>query len=266
MMGSSDIAGFEATLKSISGADQINLLLQSPGGDATIVEKMIDRCRAHLSGSQPCFRVIVPNIAKSAATVMALGADSIVMGYCSELGPIDPQVQIAVSGLIQWVSALAFVESRDKLMDQIADAVSNNKPTAGLLQQLAGLNIPFTNEMENHIAFAKKTAATLLDKFMLRKKYPKPQQRRRKAGEIAEKLLSKQLFPVHGQSISGASAKSEIELEVELLERTDKLWELIWEYYQRCELQMNIPLTPGMIKTKIFESSFESLVVQDTAN
>jgi hypothetical protein len=266
MMNSGDIAAFEGTLKSITGADQINLLLQSPGGDATIVEKMIDMCRAHLSGSHPRFRVIVPNIAKSAATVMALGADSIVMGYCSELGPIDPQVQISVSGLIQWVSALAFVESRDKLMEQIADAVNNNRPVQGLLQQLAGLNIPFTNEMENHIAFAKKTAATLLDKYMFQAKFPRARQRKKKADEIAEKLLSKQLFPVHGQSISGASAKHDLELEVELLERTDQLWELIWDYYIRSELQMNIQLTPGLLKTKFFESSFESLVVQDTAN
>jgi ClpP class serine protease len=131
MMTSSDITTLEATLASISGADQINLLLQSPGGDGTIVEKMVEMCRAHLSGTKPKFRVIVPNIAKSAATVMALGADSIVMGYCSELGPIDPQVQIAVSGTIQYVSAFAFVDSRDKLMAQIAEAVANNTPPWG---------------------------------------------------------------------------------------------------------------------------------------
>jgi hypothetical protein len=135
----------------------------------------------------------------------------------------------------------------------------------GLLQQLAGLNIPFTTEMENHIAFAKKTAATLLEKFMLKSKFSKTQIRN-KADEIAEKLLSKQLFPVHGHTISGATAKSELELEVELLERTDPLWQLIWEYYLRCEMQMNIVITPGMLKTKFFESSFASLAIQDTAN
>ena len=169
MMTSSDITTLEATLASITGADQINLILQSPGGDGTIVEKLVEMCRAHTSGKKSKFRIIVPNIAKSAATVMALGADSIMMGYCSELGPIDPQVQIAVSGTIQYVSAFAFVESRDKLMDKIAEATANNTPTVGLLQQLAGLNIPFTTEMENHIAFAKKTAGTLLEKYNAQK-------------------------------------------------------------------------------------------------
>ncbi len=266
-MISNDIPSFETILNSIFGAEQINLILHSPGGDATIVEKMVDMCRSHLSGEHRQFRVVVPNIAKSAATVLALGADKILMGYCSELGPIDPQVQIAVYGVMQQISALAFVESRDKLMEQIAEATKKGKPTVGLLQQLAGLNIPFTEEMENWIGFAEKTAATLLDKYMLVAKFPKARTRIKKAHDIAEKLLSKQLFPVHGQFIDGASARK-LDLEVEVLDKNDKLWELIWEYYIRAEVQMNIPLQPPMIKIKLFESSKQgaSLVVQDTAN
>jgi Serine dehydrogenase proteinase len=264
LMHTSDIPHLETVLNSISGADQINLLLHSPGGDGTIVEKMVDMCRAHLSGQNRKLRVIVPNIAKSAATVLALGADQILMGYCSELGPIDPQVPIAVSGITQWVSAFAFVEARDKLMDQITAAVTNKEPTVGLLQQLAGLNIPFTDEMENQIGFAKKTAITLLDKYMLSPSFSDAKERAAKASEIAEKLLSKQLFPVHGQYIDGATAK-QLGLEVDVLDKDDSLWKLIWDYYIRCEVQMNIALAPGFIKTKLFESGNQvSLVTQDT--
>jgi hypothetical protein len=264
LMHTSDIPHLETVLNSISGADQINLLLHSPGGDGTIVEKMVDMCRAHLSGNNRKLRVIVPNIAKSAATVFALGADQILMGYCSELGPIDPQVPVAVSGITQWVSAFAFVEARDKLMDQIATATKKKEPTVGLLQQLAGLNIPFTDEMENQIGFAKKTATTLLDKYMLNPSLSDPKARMAKANEIAEKLLSKQLFPVHGQYIDGATAK-QLGLEVEVLDKEDALWKLIWDYYIRCEVQMNIALAPGYIKTKLFESGNQvSLAAQDT--
>jgi len=263
-MHPADIPSLETVLNSISGADQINLLLHSPGGDGTIVEKMVDMCRSHLSGQNRKLRVIVPNIAKSAATVLALGADQILMGYCSELGPIDPQVPIVVSGMIQWVSAFAFVEARDKLMDQIADAIKKKEPTVGLLQQLAGLNIPFTDEMENQIGFAKKTAITLLDKYMLNPSFPESNERAKKANEIAEKLLSKQLFPVHGQYIDGATAKK-LGLEVEVLDKDDALWKLIWDYYIRSEVQMTIPLQAGFIKTKLFESGNQvSLVAQDT--
>jgi hypothetical protein len=263
-MHTADIPHLETVLNSVTGAEQINLLLHSPGGDGTIVEKMVEMCRSHLSGQNRKLRVIVPNIAKSAATVLALGADTILMGYCSELGPIDPQVAIAVSGMIQWVSAFAFVEARDKLMDQVAQALKKQEPTVGFLQQLAGLNIPFTDEMENQIGFAKKTAITLLDKYMLKPTFPEATKRSKKANDIAEKLLSKQLFPVHGQYIDAATAQK-LGLEIEVLDKNDALWTQLWDYYIRCEVQMNIPLQAGYIKTKLFESGNQvSLITQDT--
>ena len=263
-MHTADIVNLETVLSSVTGAEQINLLLHSPGGDGTIVEKMVEMCRAHLSGNNRVLRVIVPNIAKSAATVLALGADKIVMGYCSELGPIDPQVLMAAYGMTQWVSAFAFVEARDKLMMQIAVATKKKEPTTGLLQQLAGLNIPFTDEMENQIGFAKKTAVTLLSKYMLQPKYQKKAAREKKAKGIAEALLSKQLFPVHGHYIDAATAQG-LGIEVEVLAKDDLLWQQIWDYYIRCEIQMNIPIQQGQIKTKLFESGNQvSLVFQDT--
>ena len=82
----SDIPNIEAVLNSITGAEQINLLIHSTGGDGTITEKIVDICRAHLTGANRKLRVIVPNIAKSAATILALGTDEIIMGYTSELG------------------------------------------------------------------------------------------------------------------------------------------------------------------------------------
>lgn len=119
MMHTSDIPNIEALLRSITGTEQINLLIHSPGGDGTITEKIVDMCRANLAGANKKLRVIVPNIAKSAATILALGTDEIIMGYTSELGPIDPQVTVVVSGVPQYVSAFAFVEARDKLMREL---------------------------------------------------------------------------------------------------------------------------------------------------
>jgi ClpP class serine protease len=263
VMHVADIPNIETILNSVSGAEQINVLLHTPGGDGTIIEKMVEICRAHLSGKNQKLRVIVPNLAKSAGTILAMGADQIVMGYCSELGPIDPQVPISVSGMTQWVSAFAFVEARDKLMVQIAEATKKKEPTVGLLQQLAGLNIPFTDEMENHIEFSRKTAVTLLDKYMLKPDIADAKAREKKASEIAKQLLSKQLFPVHGHYIDAGTAKN-MGLHVELLDRNDELWQLIWSYHIRCEVQMNLTLQQGLVKTKLFESGANvSLVTQD---
>lgn len=234
-INSADVVPLETVFKSVSGAQQINVLIHSPGGDGTIVEKMVDMCRTHLVGNDTKLRVIVPNIAKSAATLFALGADEILMGYLSELGPIDPQVPVVVSGTTQWISALAFVEARDDLMVAIAKALKKGEPIAGFQQQLASLNIPFTRDMENQIEFSRKTAVSLLDRYMLRQKFPNAKARLKKANEIAKKLLSKQLFPVHGHLISAATVKKELELEVTLLPQSDPVWELIWHYYVRAE-------------------------------
>lgn len=172
-----------------------------------------------------------------------------------------------VSGITHLISALAFVESRDNLMLAINDAIQKKEPIAGLQQQLAGLNIPFTREMENQIGFAQKTAVRLLDRYMLVPKIVDSKNRLKKANMIADKLLSKQLFPVHPHFINATTAKNNLELEVDILNQADKLWKLIWDYYMRSEINMNnIPLQPPMIKIKLFESESASLVTQDTAN
>ena len=100
---------------------------------------------------------------------------------------------------------------------------------------------------------------------MLRPRIPDDAAREKKASEIAEKLLSKKLFPVHGQFIDGSTARDQLELDVDVLEKHDELWELIWQYYVRCEIQMNMPLPqmPTMVKTKLFESQGVSLVIPD---
>ena len=59
--------------------------------------------------------MVVPDIAKSAATIFALGADQIVMGSPSDLGPIDPQVLVPDRGYVSAKGVIAAVD--DALAD-----------------------------------------------------------------------------------------------------------------------------------------------------
>ena len=219
---SADITALSSILSSVKHAEELNVVLHGPGGDGSIIEKMVEMCRDHLPRHSQKLRVIVPNIAKSAATVFALGADKIIMGYCSELGPIDPQVTVVNSGVAQFISAWAYVELRDTLMQKIKEAVAKNEPTVGLITQLSGLNIPFVQEMENLIHFAENTATRLLGKYMLKDRIKDATKRETKAREIAVKLLSKQLFPIHGHFINAQTAQKDLELDVDILDRTDE--------------------------------------------
>lgn len=65
----------------------IFLLLHSRGGQVEPAYLISKTCKE----KSPEFIVVIPRRAKSAATLISLGANSIHMGSMSELGPIDPQ-------------------------------------------------------------------------------------------------------------------------------------------------------------------------------
>ena len=66
----------------------IFLLLHTNGGQVEPAYLVSKCCKK----SAPKFVVAVPRLAKSAGTLIALGADEIHVGIISELGPIDPQI------------------------------------------------------------------------------------------------------------------------------------------------------------------------------
>lgn len=66
----------------------ILLIVHSPGGSIESGYLIAKTCKRL---SKEHFVVAVPRKAKSAATLLALGADQIHMGLLSQLGPIDPQ-------------------------------------------------------------------------------------------------------------------------------------------------------------------------------
>ncbi len=88
-----DTLGFVDMLHNVAPGEPVDLMLHTPGGDVDAAEKLISLVRNKV-GENGQLRVIVPDFAKSAGTLMALGADKIVMSDSSELGPIDPQVSL----------------------------------------------------------------------------------------------------------------------------------------------------------------------------
>lgn len=110
-----DIPPFGDLLQDINETD-LDLLLQSLGGDIDKAEKIVYMCREKAKS----FRVIIPESAKSAATLIALAADSIVMGYISELGPIDPRVVITTpDGQVIYRPAQSFLDALETIKDEV---------------------------------------------------------------------------------------------------------------------------------------------------
>lgn len=69
--------------------DTLEILVHSPGGHIDVAYQAVKFFRRHCTR----LNVIVPLMAKSAATLICLGADNIFMGEFAELGPIDVQIQ-----------------------------------------------------------------------------------------------------------------------------------------------------------------------------
>ncbi len=67
---------------------RIALVIDSPGGMAKAAYQIAKFLERYCGG----FVAVVPRYAKSAATLLALGADSILLGDYAELGPLDVQL------------------------------------------------------------------------------------------------------------------------------------------------------------------------------
>ena len=85
-----DISGFMETVANVTEPN-LDLILHSPGGSAEAAEAIVDYLRQRFNH----IRIFVPIAAMSAATMVALSGDEIVMGQHSQLGPIDPQFIIS---------------------------------------------------------------------------------------------------------------------------------------------------------------------------
>ncbi len=73
-------------LRNMGKTQSIDLFLYSAGGDTMVPWRLVSMIREYCDK----FSVLVPYKAHSAATMIALGADEIVMSDLSELSPIDP--------------------------------------------------------------------------------------------------------------------------------------------------------------------------------
>jgi hypothetical protein len=77
------------SLNSFPNKKDILLLVSNNGGEIEPAFLISQTCKKYAENK---FIVTIPRRAKSAATLLSLGADEIHMGSMSELGPIDPQI------------------------------------------------------------------------------------------------------------------------------------------------------------------------------
>lgn len=240
-ISSFDIPPFVDILHDVAPGSDLDLLLHTPGGDVDQAERIVLLCRKRVGAGS--FRVVVPDSAKSAGTLIAIAADTIVMGEPSELGPIDPQVTIATaSGEPMARPAQSFLDG----LEEIVKAAENELSAAyfPLLDKLDPALIDFCRKA---LLRSEQFAETFLTQYMLKDDPDK-------ATRVARELNDVKRHLSHGAVIDAERAIT-MGLRVELLAHDDDLWQAYWRLY--CD--MRLALTTPVLR--LYESRKASLLV-----
>ena len=181
-------------LHDLTGDEDVDLLIRSPGVIDT-AEKVVSTLRKRCRG----FRVIVPEPAKSAATLIALAADEIVMGYASELGPIDPQVPVPLpNGNWDLRPAHSILDGLEETKREADDA--GGQLSSAYLPLLQYLDPALLDVCRQVIRRSRALAETWLEQFQCP---GEPE----KAASIAERLEDPSRHLSHGALIDATQAR-----------------------------------------------------------
>jgi membrane-bound ClpP family serine protease len=210
-VGDDDKNGFMAALHGLDRGKGLDLILHTPGGDVAATESLVEYLHQMFPRGGAGLRAIVPQLAMSAGTMIALGCEVIVLGKHSSLGPIDPQVGGRPAG--------AFIEEFDRAHEECRD-----DPARLALWQLIISKYPpaFLFECEKALEWSR---AMVRDWLAARMFHAEPQ-----AADLAEQVTA--ALVDHSRTLSharhiGLAALQEMGLAVVALEADDRLQEAV---------------------------------------
>ncbi|MGH8872880.1 MAG: SDH family Clp fold serine proteinase [Acidimicrobiia bacterium] len=212
------IPPFVDAIGDIDRAGPLDLMLASPGGDAESALRIAKLCHA----GRTDFRVVVPDQAKSAATMLALGAEAIVMSDTSDLGPVDAQIWMG--------SRREYVPTKD-VVDVVGDLETRVKgnPEA----------FPFYSALlgdVDAVAYQRAVAASsrtneLVVEFLRCRASPPDEV---KAREVATLLQGP---AAHGAVVDFSKAIA-LGLPAIYIDPSAHEWQLLWRLYSRYHVSL----------------------------
>jgi len=193
----------------------LHLILASPGGDPEVAVRLL---RALQAATNKDLTIIVPDMAKSAATLMCLGADRILMAPASDLGPVDPQFPLGAN----LVPAKEIQRAVRRAEERIAAVPESYPLYSGLLVDLDltifEAAVTATDRSYSQIEEALRcrglsatAAKTLADTLR---------------GPLVDESTS------HGATI-GPDAAKELGLPVEIVDTQSEQWSYVWALWTR---------------------------------
>ncbi len=191
----------------------LDLVLHSPGGSPEAAEAIVAYLRSRFSH----IRVIVPQLAMSAATMVACAADSIVMGKHSFLGPTDPQIILRTPLGVRTIPAQALLDQFEKAKGECVDPAK----LSAWLPMLSQFGPDLLVRCEMALALSKELVSQWLETYMFKNHNDGPD----RARSISTWLADHKQFKSHSRHLS-RDALIERGLDVESLEADGELQDL----------------------------------------
>ena len=168
----------------------LDLILHSPGGSSEAAEAIVSYLRSRFSD----IRVIVPQLAMSAATMISCAADRIVMGKHSFLGPTDPQFVLLTQLGIRAVPAQAILDQFDKAQRECADPAK----LSAWLPMLSQFGPDLLVNSETALEMSRELVQRWLETYMFKDR----RDGRRQAKSVADWLAGHKNFKSHNRHLS----------------------------------------------------------------
>jgi hypothetical protein len=206
--------------------DNLVVLINTPGGSAETVERMVSVMRFHYKEVY----FIVPDYAMSAGTVLCMSGDKIYMDYSSSLGPIDPQVFNGKN----WAPALGYLDKVEELIEKSRV----NQLTQAEFMMLQKIDFAELRSFE----MARNLTIALLKEWLVKYKFKdwkihqstkKPvteNEKKERAEMIASMLSNNSIWLSHGRSININTLTNMLRIKIEDYSKDDKLRDLIRNY------------------------------------
>jgi len=192
-----DKDGFDEVTRNLPKDSKIDILLHSPGGSAEAAESIVALLRDRFS----YIRFIIPNVAKSAATMLAMSGEQLLMDDRSELGPTDPQMIFTQQGRVIVAPAQAIKDQFKAAQDEI-NADPNKLPS--WVPILGWYGPALLAQCDNHLALAEELVSKWLEQYM----FAGDPQAKEKAEQIAGYLADHNRFRSHERSVGIADLQA----------------------------------------------------------
>ena len=153
-----DKTGFLQAISDIPDGP-LDVLLHSPGGSPTATESIVHLLRARFDP----IRFLIPHTSKSAATMLALSGNEVLLGEAAELGPIDPQLQFVTEQRPVTVPARAAIDQFERAGSDISTDPTKLRVWLPIIRQYGP---GFLQECHNAIELSETLVTDWLSRYM----------------------------------------------------------------------------------------------------